>query len=183
MVNCRELERKGVWIRLNTTVVILGNVCTLFAMGANAFSATRKTARGVLGVQNVSQGIYAFSAFVLGGYSACAQNMVSILRNLAAMKNIKNKYLEWTLVALGVILGVAFNNRGFVGLLPVIGNLQYTLAIFRVKDNERLLKLSFLISVASFVVFNVVILNFVGAVSDLFVIGTTALVLLKGKKA
>ena len=99
------------------------------------------------------------------------------------MKNIKNKYLEWTLVALGVILGVAFNNRGFVGLLPVIGNLQYTLAIFRIKDNERLLKLSFLISVASFVVFNVVILNFVGAVSDLIVIVTTALVLIKGKKA
>ena len=168
---------------LNTTAVIAGNVCTLFAMAASAFSATRKTAKGVLGVQNISQGIYAFSALVLGGYSACAQNIVSILRNFAAMKNIKNKYLEWTLVALGVILGVAFNNRGFVGLLPVIGNLQYTLAIFRIKDNERLLKLSFLISVASFVVFNVVILNFVGAVSDLIVIVTTALVLIKGKKA
>ena len=54
---------------LNTTAVIVGNVCTLFAMAANAFSATRKTAKGVLGVQNISQGIYGVSALVLGGYS------------------------------------------------------------------------------------------------------------------
>ena len=168
---------------MNTTAVIVGNVCTLFAMSANAVSATRKTARGVLGFQNISQGVYAVSALVLGGYSACAQNVVSILRNFAAMKNIKNKYLEWTLVVLGVVLGVVFNNRGIIGLFPVIGNLQYTLAIFRFKDNERLLKLSFLISVASFVVFNVVIWNFVGAVSDMIVIVTTAVVLIKGKKA
>lgn len=167
---------------MNITAIIVGNVCTLFAMGANAFSATRKTAKGILGVQNLSQVAYAVSALVLKGYSATAQNAVSILRNFAAMKNIKNKYLEWTLAVLGVVLGVAFNNRGLVGLFPVLGNLQYTLAIFRFKDNERLLKLSFLISVASFVVFNVVILNFVGAVSDLVVVVTTAVVLLKGKK-
>ena len=167
---------------LNIAAIIAGNACTLLAMGANAFSATRKTAKGVLGVQNISQGAYAVSAVVLGGYSAATQNLVSVLRNLVAMKNIKNKYLEWFLAVLGVILGVAFNNRGFVGLLPVIGNLQYTLAIFRFRDNERALKLSFLISVASFVVFNAVIYNFVGVVSDLFVVATTAAVLWKGRK-
>ena len=159
--------------------LIIGNLCTLFAMGANAVSSTRKTAKGMLIFQNLGQIIYFISAVALRGYSAAVQNVVSILRNLAAIRNVKSKALEWILTGAGVVLGVAFNNRGLVGLLPVIGNLQYTLAIFRCQNHERILKLSFLISVATYVVFNIVIYNFVGAASDLIVILTTAAVLIR----
>ena len=162
--------------------VIIGNLCTLLAMSGNAISSTRKTAKGVLTVQSFSQAIYCISAIVLRGYSAAVQNVVSILRNVAAICNVKSKALEWFLVALGVVLGVAFNNRGFVGLLPVLGNLQYTLAIFRFRDNERLLKISFLLSILSYTALNLVIFNFVGVASDLVVTITTVIVLIKERK-
>lgn len=162
--------------------LVIGNLCVLLAMGANSISATRKTTKGVLWMQNVSQLVYCCSAVVLKGYSAAVQNAVSILRNLAAIRNINSKILEWVLVALGVGLGAAFNNRGLVGLLPVIGNLQYTLAIFRFKENERAVKLSFLISVVAFCIFNFAIYNFVGVAADMVVIITTAIVLLKDKR-
>lgn len=167
---------------MNNLDLIIGNLATLLAMGSNAISSTRKTANGVLWMQNVSQLIYCFSAFVLKGYSAAVQNAVSILRNLAAIANIRSKVLEWVLVVTGVVLGVVFNNRGLIGLLPVLGNLQYTIAIFRWKDKERILKLSFLISVASFVLFNFVIRNYVGVCCDLFVIITTSIVLIRERK-
>ena len=160
--------------------ILIGNLCTLLAMGVNAVSSTRKTVKGVLGLQNVGQVIYCVSSLVLGGYSAAVQNVVSILRNLAAIRNIKSKAVEWTLVTAGVVLGVWFNNRGIMGLLPVVGNLLYTLAIFRFLDNERLLKVSFLICSACVAVFNLVIFNFVGVVSDTVVVVTTAAVLYKG---
>lgn len=162
--------------------IILGNLCTLLAMGANAVSSMQKTAKRILRVQNLAQLIYCASAMILGGYSAAVQNAVSILRNIAAIRDIKSKVLEWSLVTAGVVLGIAFNNRGFMGLLPVLGNLLYTLAIFRFMDRERLLKLAFLISTASFLVFNIVILNIVGAVSDSVVIVTTVVVLCRGMK-
>jgi len=167
---------------MNGTNLIIGNLCTLLAMGSNAFSATRKTVKGVLLTQNLSQVIYCISAIVLSGYSAAVQNVVSIVRNFAASRNIRSRVLQWTLAIAGVVLGVVFNNRGLVGLLPVIGNFQYTLAIFRVQNNEQALKISFLISVASYVVFNGVIYNFVGVVSDLFVVVTTAVVLIRKRK-
>jgi hypothetical protein len=151
-------------------------------MGANALSATRKTSQGVLRLQTVSQLIYMISAFVLKGYSAAVQNAVSILRNLAAIRNVKSRTIEWILTIAGVGLGIWCNNRGLVGLLPVLGNLLYTLAIFRLKDNRRLLKLAFLISVASFAVFNVVIYNFEGVASDLVVIITTTVALIREEK-
>ena len=132
-------------------------------------------------MQTLSQGVYGLSALVLGGYSAVVQNVVSIFRNVAAIRNIKSKFLEWLLVILGVVLGVAFNNRSWIGLLPVIGNLQYTLAIFRYRDNEEKIKIYFLISVVAYVIFNFAIRNYAGVAADSIVIVTTAIMLLKSK--
>jgi len=162
-----------------TAPVIIGNLCTLLAMGANAASATRKSKKSMLQVQNISQVIYCLGSIVLRGYSAAVQNVVSIARNIVAIRNIKSKSLEWTLVVLGAVLGVAFNNRGVLGLLPVIGTLQYTLAIFRIKGNERALKISFLLSTVAFVAFNISLYNFVGAAADSTVAITTIVALIR----
>lgn len=151
-------------------------------MGANAVSATRKTKKSMLQVQNISQVVYCVSSIVLRGYSATVQNLVSIARNITAIRNIKSRPLEWTLVVLGAVLGVIFNNRGVLGLLPVIGTLQYTLVIFRIKDNERAVKISFLLSTVAFVVFNISLYNFVGAAADLTVAVTTVVALFREKK-
>ena len=167
---------------MDNIAIIAGNICTVLAMVFNALSSTRKTPKGVLMTQNVSQAVYAVSAIVLGGYSAAVQNVVSIARNFAAIRNIKSKFLEWLLVILGVVLGIAFNNRSWIGLLPVIGNLQYTLAIFRFKGDERKIKFFFLLSVVAFVIFNFAIRNYAGVISDTIVIVTTSIMLLKPAK-
>ena len=166
---------------MNELSVITGNVCSILAMVTDSVSATRKTARGVLWVQILSQIIYAFGGWVLGGYSAMAQNFVSILRNLAAIYSLSNRYLEWLLVGLGVVLGIACNNLGFIGLLPVIASLQYSLAIFRFRNDQRPLKISFIISSVLFAVFNGAILNITGVITNLVVAGITAADLIRSK--
>lgn len=168
---------------MNTVSLIIGNICSLLAMITDAISSTRKTAKSVLWVQNISQLIYFTGTVVLKGYSGAAQNFVSLLRNLVAIRNIQNKFIEWSLAGLGVVLGVCFNNIGILGLLPVIANLQYTLCIFRFKDNERALKVSFWICVGMFILFNLAICNFVGAASNFVVFVTTGISIFKGKSA
>lgn len=165
--------------------LIIGILCTHVAMGFNSLSSTRKTTKGVLMTQNAAQVVYATSSIILGGYSAAVQNAVSIIRNFVAIRKTGNKIVEWTLVILGVALGIWVNNLAWIGLLPVLGTLQYTLAIFRFKDDERKLKISFLISSLSFVVFNFAIRNYVGIVADTIVSITTIIMLLKkqNKKA
>ena len=167
---------------MNGLYLIVGNVGSLLAMLTDSFSSTRKTAKGVLMVQNLSQVIYGISTVVLGGYSAAVQNVVSILRNLVAIRGIRSKVLEWILVALGVVLGLALNNLGFMGLLPVVANFQYTLAVFRFQDNERALKVSFFFAVVMYAVFNIAIYNVVGVICNSVVAVTTAVYLLKGNK-
>ena len=161
--------------------IIIGNICSLLAMGTDSLSSTRKTARDVLLVQCLSQLIYCVGAIILRGYSAAVQNAVSILRNVAAIRGKTHALLQWTLVALGVVLGLLFNNLGLAGLLPVVANLEYSLAVFRFQDNERALKIAFLISVALYGIFNLFILNFVGFLTNSAVAVMTAINLIKKK--
>lgn len=162
--------------------IIVGNACSLLAMVTDSVSSTRKTAKGVLMVQSLSQLIYCIGAIVLQGYSAAVQNAVSIVRNILAMRKLDNKVVQWALVALGVVLGLVFNNLGWIGLLPVIANFQYTLAVFRFSDNERALKVSFALAVFLFGIFNLAIMNLVGFVTNLVVAVTTVVYLIRTRK-
>ena len=164
---------------MNTISVILGNGCSLLAMVTDSISSTRKTAKGVLLMQSLSQLIYCTGTILLKGYSGAVQNVVSILRNFVAIRKISSPLVEWILVALGVVLGLLFNNLGLMGLLPVVANLQYTLAVFKFKDNERALKISFAICIGLFALFNLAILNFVGVASNLVVLFTTLVMIFK----
>ena len=159
--------------------LIIGNACSLCAMVTDSVSGTRKKHSEILAVQILSQVFYGAGSIILRGYSSTAQNVVAILRNLAAMKNVKSRVVEWSLIALGVVLGVAFNNRGLLGWLPIAANLEYSVAVFRFKDNERGLKLAFLVNMLMYSVFSFAILNYVGAAGNIVVAVTTAISLLR----
>lgn len=162
--------------------LILGNLCCLLAMITDSFSTTRNKAKEILLIQCLTQLLYCMSSIFLKGYSAAVQNAVSIFRNLLATTQNKNKMIEYFLLLLGVVLGLVFNNLGIIGLLPIIGNLQYTLIVFKYRDNERILKISFLINVVLFIIFNFIIMNFVGVISNSVVVVVTAMSLIRTSK-
>jgi len=159
--------------------IIVGNVCSLAAMVTDSISGTRKRRSHILGIQIISQVFYAAGSMILKGYSSTAQNFVAILRNLAGMKNIKSRIIEWGLISLGVVLGIVFNNRGILGWLPIVANFIYSVAIFQFKDNEKGLKIVFIINLLMYTVFSAVIQNYVGAVSNTVVAIITAISLIK----
>ena len=163
--------------------VIVGNVCSLCAMVTDSISGTRKKRSQILGVQMISQIFYGAGSIILKGYSSTAQNVVSILRNLAAIKNVKYKAVEWILIALGVVLGVVFNNRGLLGWLPIVANLEYSIAMFRFRENEKGLKISFVVNAVMYSCFNFIILNVVGGVACIVVAVTTVISLIRGASA
>ena len=100
----------------------------------------------------------------------------------AAMKNVKSRVLEWGLILAGVALGVAFNNRGLLGWLPIIANLEYSISVFKLKDNEKALKLAFIINMVMYAVFSAVIMNFVGVLSCAVIAVTTAVSLTRAER-
>ena len=167
--------------------IIIGNVCSFCAMITNSVSGTRKKHREILGIQIISFIFYGVGSFILKGYSSTVQNGVGILRNLAAIKGIKNKIagrmIEWILISLGVALGIIFNNRGILGWLPIIANLEYSIAVFYLKDKERLLRYAFIANLLMYTVFAAVIMDYVSIAANLIAAVTTVIFLIKDKAA
>lgn len=164
--------------KVSNTAVMIGNVLSLFAMVSDSISGTRKKHGEIMAIQTVSQFFYGASSIVLKGYSSTAQNVVAVFRNIAAMKNVKSKALEWALILAGVALGIVFNNRGFLGWLPIIANLEYSVAVFKLRGRERALKLAFILNMVMYAVFSAVIKNYVGIVSCSVIAVTTAVSLI-----
>ena len=164
---------------MTPTTIIIGNILSFCAMISDSISGTRKKHSEIMAVQIVSQFFYGASSIVLKGYSSTAQNAVAVFRNLAAMKNVKSKVLEWTLILAGVVLGIIFNNRGILGWLPIIANLEYSISVFKFKDNEKALKITFIINMIMYAIFSAVIMNYVGVLSCTVIAVTTAVSLIK----
>ena len=164
---------------LNHISLLIGNGCSLLAMFTDSVSTTQKTTKRILLTQCVSQVIYCIGTAALKGYSGAVQNIVSILRNLFAIREKPNRFVEWGLILLGVALGLVCNNMGVLGLLPTIANLQYALIILKLRQNEALLKGSFLLHAAMFAVYNGALYNLVGIVTNSIVVITTAISLVK----
>ncbi|MBO5994228.1 MAG: YgjV family protein [Firmicutes bacterium] len=167
---------------MGKTAIIIGNIFSLCAMISDSISGTRKKHSEIMAVQIVSQFFYGASSIVLKGYSSTAQNLVAVFRNFAAMKNVKSKVLEWGLILAGVVLGIVFNNRGLLGWLPIVANLEYSIAVFKLKDNEKALKLAFIVNMVMYAIFSLVIMNYVGTLSCTVIAVTTAVSLIRAKK-
>lgn len=162
--------------------VIIGNLCSVGAMISDSVSGTRKNKKGMLMAQSVSQLFYICSSLVLKGYSATVQNVVAIIRNLFAAYDKKNIFIEIILTALPVVLGIAFNNRGVIGLLPVFANLVYSVCIFKADQESIKLKYVFVLNVLMYSVFNFYILNFTGGIFNIIVATSTIVSLIKTNK-
>ena len=167
---------------MSPTTIIIGNILSLCATVSDSVSGTRKKHSQIMAVQIVSQFFYGASSVVLKGHSSTAQNVVAVFRNFAAMKNVKNKILEWGLILAGVVLGIVFNNRGLPGWLPIIANLEYSVAVFRLRDNEKALKLAFIVNMILYAVFSAIIMNYVGVLSCAVIAAATAVSLVKTGK-
>ena len=113
---------------------------------------------------------------------------------IAASRNLMVYYdkltMKWTifLIMLSVILGLAVNTLGFVGLLPIIAIIQITLCNYYLKTIKPI-KTSFIVNSGIYIVYFLAILDFSSAAIESItaLIGVISLVKLildskKGKK-
>ena len=153
--------------------LIFSNIASLAATLVDIFSASRKKARDLLLVQTVGQCLFGLSVLLVQSYSAAVQNAICIIRNLAAACKVKSRVLEWALVILAVVLGLCLNTNGWVGLLPILASLEYTLAIFHFKDREVPIKIAFAIHAVLYLIFDFLVKIYIGAISNCVLVITT----------
>lgn len=146
--------------------IVLGNICTLAAQGFTVLNGTRKKKRDMILCDMAAAALFTLSNLVLKGYTGVVQNAVGFLRNITAIFLPKDKYIGWFLVACGVVLGIYFNNKGFVGLLPVVSGVWYSICVINKKASAKMLKMAFIFNSFCFSAYSFALYNVVGGVAN-----------------
>ncbi len=120
------------------THLILGNVFSLLSAICIAVSVLKKNKNDLIWWQIVDVVFYILSNIALYTYAALTTNSVALIRNILAYKNKLNKTNTWILLILCLIAGLWANNRGIIGLFPVIASASYTVFMFITKDEQQM---------------------------------------------
>lgn len=162
--------------------IIIGNLVSLIAVFFAILNGTRKTKKEMIVCDIGSASFYTIADLILKGYSGVVQNAVGILRNLAALYLPDKKYISWFLVVAAVVLGIYFNNRGLIGLLPVASSCWYSICIIDKNASHQKMKVSLILNSTAFLIYSAVLLNLVGVISNLLVVSSTTFAIIKNKK-
>ena len=92
-------------------------------------SCALKKKNQMLITQNGNHLLNGIAQAIMQGYSGMIQDIISFSRNIFILFNKNNKILSFIFIALGLSLGIIFNNNGWLGLLPVISSLIYSIIV------------------------------------------------------
>jgi hypothetical protein len=116
-----------------TKVEIGANIIAFIASVIMALSGIFKNKKTIIVSQTVQVGLFVMSNVILGSMSGAIINGISCVRNILCYKEKYGKTTKIVLTVSTVVLSLMFNNIGFIGLLPLIGTVIYTI-FMDVKD-------------------------------------------------
>lgn len=153
---------------------IIGEIFSFIAAICLARSTFGKTKKDIVRWQITEQFFCLTSNLSLSGYSGAVVNIVSLIRNILSIKGKFNKKLVLPFLLIIVIFGVIFNNRGWVGLIPLIATIEYTIALGIYKKSQNI-RLALAINSILWAIYDFVIMSYPIFIMDL-IVATLALI-------
>ena len=149
--------------------ILIGNLISLVAACFLAASCISRNNRRVFAFQCMESLTVAVSSLFFASYAASVSMLLSALRNWLVSREKYTRPVMLFFLIVGVILGIAINVRGWLGLVPVIATAQYTLCCFYVKG-VLTTKYSIAVNLLMWVVYSFLILDFSTAISNAVVL-------------
>ena len=118
--------------------LIIGNIFSLLSAICIAVSVIKKNKSDLIWWQIIDVIFCILSNIALYTYAALTTNTVSLIRNILAYKNKLNKKLTFILVVLCIIAGLWANNRGIIGLFPIIASASYTILMYTTRNEQQM---------------------------------------------
>ncbi len=147
------------------TNIIIGNIISFIAAIFMAISCAVKKRKTIFYLQALNCFVLAVASVFFGAYAGITTLIISTLRNLIVAHDKYTKPVMYVFLVLTVILGVIANNRGFIGLLPVIATVQYTLCL-NLSKGLLFTRISIFVNTAIWVTYSFIIRDFSTACMD-----------------
>ena len=148
--------------------LILGNLISLGASVCLAASCCAKNKKNAYRLQAAESAVLCGSYLVFSAWAGLVTQVLSVLRNLLVVRGRFSVRWMVLFTALAVVLGVAVNDRGLIGLLPVAATVQLTLCN-HFCQSLRQVKISFLVNAFQWLTFSFCIGDYVNACTQVVV--------------
>ena len=118
--------------------LIIGNIFSFLSAVFIALSVVKKNKKDLIWYQVIDVIFCILSNIALYTYAALTTNTIALIRNILAYKNKLTRKITWVLFVLCIIFGLWANNRGFIGLFPIIASSSYTIFMFTTKNEQQM---------------------------------------------
>ena len=162
-------------------MIWLGHILSAVSFAALAASLFARDTRRLFLLQAADSFLGAFANLCFGGFSGASTNGIATVRNLLKAHGRFSGVIVWVTLVAQVAIGLLVNNRGLLGLLPVVATLEYTLAV-ALTDGVRAVKLALLVNILMWAAYGAMIGDWVGLSKSAFLMLLTLYQLQAEKK-
>ncbi|MBR6352765.1 MAG: YgjV family protein [Oscillospiraceae bacterium] len=145
--------------------LLAGNAVSFLAACFTLASAWSRDRRRIYGFQAWQCLLLAAANVLFGSISGVTTFLLCTLRNLLLARDRFTKRRCAFFVAAVALLGLAANNRGLVGLIPVVTTAVYTVACLYVR-RTRAIKANIIVNLLLWAVYDLFIMDFVSCAVD-----------------
>lgn len=122
------------------TNIVIANIVALIASLLMVYTGIIKRKDRIVLVQTIQIGLSVLSNIILGGITGAIINAISCVRNILCYKDKLGKLAKVLIIIASIVPSLMFNNLGFIGILPIISAVAYTLFM----DTKDIIKFKYL---------------------------------------
>ena len=157
--------------------IIIANIFGVVSALLLTYMGKVKEKNKVLKLQMVQTFFGGLCDYLLGAYPSVFTNVINIVRNFLVTRGKFNKLYMFVLIVITSILVLTFNNKGYLGLIP-LGNFIFYTIFVNTKDNI-VFKYIFIVSMITWVIYDFIIKAYTSSAFDLIVVIVAVITLIK----
>ena len=143
--------------------LLIGNGISLIASIFLAISSCARERKNIYLFQILETGTYCVSSVFFKSWSGLSTLILSLIRNILVYTKHFREWHAYLFSVLVVVVGLMVNNRGFLGLLPLIATVELTLANYYAR-RVVFIKASLWINTVIWMIYSYLIFDFVAGI-------------------
>ena len=148
--------------------IIIGNMISFLASIALTAGCLMKDPKKVYGMQVTENVILIVSSACFGSWSGISTLLVSTVRNILLVKGMFDKRMMYLFMILVTGCGLAVNNKGLIGLLPVLATVILTVCNYYAREIMAI-KWSLFINIVLWAIYFFAILDVVAGITQVVI--------------
>lgn len=131
--------------------------------------------------QAINAIFYGLSNLFLGAYSAVVTNILTLFRNTLQVRNKLDRNFTIIICFLMAIVGVIFNNRTWLGLLPIFASVSYTICVYVLKSAQQM-RIALVVNLFQWMIIDFLVKSYPMFIMDIIIIIITIINIVRHKK-